>query len=243
MSRPLIGITTQRRDSDEGKKDVFGLMAAYVDSVRNNGGLPVMVPLGSSEPELRDLFERLDGFVFSGGGDIAPEAFGAAMHRTVYGIDEDRDRVEFTLIRWAVAEEKPFLGICRGTQVMNVALGGDLLVDIATDAPVALKHNYFPGYPRAHIAHPVSISEESRLAGILGLPIVQTNSLHHQSVKTPAPGLEVTARAPDGIIEALEVPGHPFGLGVQWHPEWLQHLPEMRNLFRALATSASSTAD
>ncbi len=94
MPRPLIGITTHRRDSDEGKKDLFALMAAYVDSVRNNGGLPVLVPLGLSEPELRDLFERLDGFVLSGGGDIDPDLLGTPMHATVYGIDGDRAHCE-----------------------------------------------------------------------------------------------------------------------------------------------------
>jgi len=239
MPRPLIGITTHRRDSDEGKKDLFALMAAYVDSVRNNGGLPVLLPLGLSEPELRDLFERLDGFVLSGGGDIDPDLLGAPMHETVYGIDGDRDRVEYALVRWAVREEKPFLGICRGAQVMNAALGGSLFIDIASEAAGAAKHNFFPGYPRSLIAHPVAVSEETRLAKILGSPFVQVNSLHHQAVKTPAPGLEVVARAPDGIIEGLEAPGHRFALGVQWHPEWLQDRPEMRGLFRALVKAAS----
>ena len=243
MARPLIGITTHRRDSGEGKNDVFGLMVAYVDSVRNNGGLPVMVPLGLNEEELRELFTRLDGFVFSGGGDMHPDHFGATLQATMYGIDEDRDRVEMALIRRAVKEGKPFLGICRGTQVMNVALGGDLYGDIAGESPQALKHNYFPGFPRAHIAHPVSVSEETMLANILGAPIVETNSLHHQAVKTPAPGLDIAARAPDGIIEALEAPGHRFALGVQWHPEWLQHRPEMRNLFAALVKAAEPSTD
>lgn len=238
MTRPLIGITTHRRDSDEGKRDVFGLMTTYADAVRHNGGLPVMVPLGLDESELADLFARLDGFVFSGGGDIKPERFGAAIHATMYGIDDDRDRVEFTLVRWAIKEEKPFLGICRGTQVMNVALGGTLFGDIASEAPGAQKHNYFPGYPRTHIAHPVSVSEDTLLARALGTPIVNTNSLHHQSVKEVAPGLEVVAQAPDGIIEAVELPGHPFALGVQWHPECLQHQPEMRQLFQALVHAA-----
>ncbi len=239
MPRPLIGITTHRRDSDEGQKDMFAIMAAYVDSVRNNGGVPVLLPLGLSEPELRDLFERLDGIVLSGGGDIDPELLNAPAHETVYGIDKDRDRVEYTLVRWAVKEEKPFLGICRGAQVMNAALGGSLVIDIAGEVETAAKHNYFPGYPRNKIVHPVAISEETHLANIMGRPIVQVNSLHHQAVKAAAPGLEVSARAPDGIIEGLEVPGHRFALGVQWHPEWLQDQPEMRGLFQALVKAAS----
>lgn len=237
--KPLIGITTHRRDSDEGQKDVFGLMVPYVESVRRNGGLPVMIPLGLDESELRELFGRIDGFVFSGGGDIDPALLGIEHHEKMYGCDSDRDRVELNLIRWAVKEEKPFLGICRGTQVMNVALGGTLYGDIASQSPRPLKHDYFPGYPRNHVAHPVSISEETTLARIIGAPIAEVNSLHHQAIKDAAPGVEVAARAPDGIVEAIEVPGHKFAVGVQWHPEWLQDRAEMRELFAELVRAAS----
>jgi putative glutamine amidotransferase len=240
MPRPLIGITTHRRDSDEGKQDVFGLMYYYVESVRRNGGLPVMIPLGLDDSELRQLFERLDGMVISGGGDIDPRFMGVEKHETMYGIDPDRDRIEFNLIHWAVKEEKPFLGICRGAQVFNVAMGGTLYGDIASDAPnPPLKHNWFPGYPRDKIAHPISVSEDSRLANVLGSPLVEVNSLHHQAVKEAAPGLEVAAQAPDGIIEAIELRAHKFALGVQWHPECLQDRPEMRGLFAELVKAAS----
>lgn len=239
MPRPLIGITTRRRNSDEGKNDQFALMTAYVESARKNGGAPVLVPLGLSDDELRDLFDRLDGLIFSGGGDIHPQAFGAQTHESMYGVDEDRDRVEFSLIRWAAKEDKPFLGICRGAQVMNVALGGTLYGDIASEAPEAIKHNYFPGYPRNKLVHLVAVGEGTRLANALGAPIAQVNSLHHQAIKTAAPSLETVARAPDGIIEAVEIPGHRFALGVQWHPEWLQDQLQMRNLFKALVKAAS----
>jgi putative glutamine amidotransferase len=238
MTRPLIGITTHRRNSDDGQRDVFGLTYYYVEAVRNNGGLPVLIPLGLNDGELRELFERFDGLLFSGGGDIDPALFGGAMNETIYGLDEDRDRVEFTLLRWAAKEEKPFLGICRGIQVMNVTLGGTLFTDIALEVEGSAKHNYFPGYPRNKIVHPVAVSEEARLARILGSPIVKTNSLHHQAIKTPAPGVEVVALAPDGVIEGIELPGHRFGLGVQWHPECLPDQPEMQNLFAALVEAA-----
>jgi putative glutamine amidotransferase len=235
VARPLIGITTHRRDSDEGKKDVFGLMYYYVESIRRNGGLPLMIPLGLDDSELHELFERLDGMVISGGGDIDPDSLGAKKHETIYGIDSDRDRVEFNLIRWAVNEAKPFLGICRGVQVFNVAMGGTLYGDIASEAPNnPLKHDWFPGYPRDRIAHPISVTEDTRLANVLGSPLVEVNSMHHQAVKEAAPGLEVAARAPDGIIEAVEIPEHKFALGVQWHPECLQDRPEMRGLFAEL---------
>ena len=237
---PLIGLTTQRRDSDEGKQDIFGLRAAYIDSVRNTGGLPVLIPLGLAEAELYALFERLDGLVIPGGGDMQPELCGAEPHETIYGIDPDRDRVEVSLIRWAVAEAKPFLGICRGAQVMNVALGGTLYGDIASHAPsTSLKHNWFPGYPYNLLAHPVAVAEATQLAGLMGSPIVEVNSLHHQAIHQVAPGVTVAAQAPDGLIEAIEVPQHKFALGVQWHPEWLQDRPEMRQLFAGLVKAAS----
>ena len=240
MPRPLIGVTVHRRNSDEGHQDVFGIMHHYSDSVRGAGGLPILIPLGLNDDELRDLYDRLDGLVLSGGGDVQPELCGAEPHESIYGIDPDRDRVELNLVKWAVAEEKPFLGICRGIQLMNVALGGTLYGDIASHAPgQPLKHNWYPGFPRDKIAHPVTVAENSRLAKILWAPIVEVNSLHHQSVHEPAPALEVSARAPDGIIEGVELPNHPFALGVQWHPECLQANPEMRALFTALVNSAS----
>lgn len=237
--RPLIGITVHRRDSDVGKQDLFGLMPQYVEAVRHNGGLPVMIPLGLDDDELQDLFNRLDGFVISGGGDMQPDLCGAELHPSIYGIDPDRDKIEINLVRWAVSQEKPFLGICRGAQVMNAALGGTLYGDIAAQAPNnPLKHNWFPGFPRNMLAHPIAIGEDTHLARIMGAPIMEVNSLHHQAIKEAAPTVEVAAHAPDGLIEAIEVPGHKFALGVQWHPEWLQDQPAMRALFVELVKAA-----
>jgi len=236
MKRPVIGLTSR---STNGPTRLTGVSRAYLAALEGAGAAPLIVPLGLGQASWRALFERLDGVLIPGGGDIGLQRLGVeGPLPSLKETSEERDVLEFTLVRWAVDEGRPILGICRGAQVMNVALGGDLYGDIASESPQALKHNYFPGFPRAHIAHPVSVSEETMLANILGAPIVETNSLHHQAVKTPAPGLEVVARAPDGIIEALEVPGHRFALGVQWHPEWLQHRPEMRNLFAALVKAA-----
>lgn len=139
--KPLIGITVQRRNSDVGNIDLLALMPQYVDSVRHNGGLPVRVPLGLADDDRRALFERLDGFILSGGGDMQPEPGGAEPHESIYGIDSDRDRIELNLIRWAVKDEKPFLGICRGAQVMNVVLGRSLYGDIAAHAPEGLPYS------------------------------------------------------------------------------------------------------
>ena len=238
MTAPLIGITTSRYDSGDGRHDVAGKAMSYSQSIQRAGGLPVMVPLGLAEETLRALFARLDGVLFTGGGDMDPARFGLEASPEMYDIDPDRDRMEVALAQWAAREDKPFLGICRGIQVMNVALGGSLHLDIASELAGCLKHDYYPGHPYDLLVHPISISEESLLARIVGTPIVDVNSMHHQAAKDAAPGLRVTARAPDGIIEALEVPNHPFGLGVQWHPERLPDSPQMQTLFRAFVDSA-----
>ena len=153
MPRPLIGLTTHRRDTDDGPRLVFGVMAAYVESVRRAGGVPVLIPLGLAEDELRDLHDRLDGLILTGGGDIVPAEYGLGPIDDLRDVDDDRDRVELALARWAAAEEKPLLGICRGAQAFNVALGGTLYRDIATEHPGGQKHDYYPGWPRAHRAH------------------------------------------------------------------------------------------
>jgi putative glutamine amidotransferase len=242
--RPLIGLTTLRRPADDGARapDVLGLRLAYVEAVRRAGGLPVLLPLGLAEDELRDLYDRLDGLLLPGGGDIHPAAYGLAPIPDLHQVDEDRDRVELALARWAAAEDKPLLGICRGIQTFNVALGGTLYRDIATEHPGRAKHDYFPGYPYDHPAHSVSIAEGSLLARALygpdGRPQVAVNSLHHQAARDVAPSLVPTAFAPDGVIEAVELPGHRFALGVQWHPEWLPDRAEMRSLFAAFVAAA-----
>lgn len=239
MARPLIGISTQRYDSDSRHtRDVCGKSFAYIQAVSRAGGLPVLIPLGLPDHVLRELFARLDGVLLSGGGDIHPDRFGGGSHPRVHEIDPDRDRTEIALAQWAGGEGKPFLGICRGAQVINVAFGGKLHLDIEAELPNALKHDYYPDYPYDHLAHPIAVAEDSLLARIVGTPIVQVNSMHHQSVRDAAPKLLVTARAPDGVIEALELPGHPFGLGVQWHPEQLPDHPEMQRLFRAFVASS-----
>ena len=240
MSRPLIGISSQRRDWRGAKREVYGQIMWYSEGVREQGGLPVMLPLGLADDELRELYERLDAIVLTGGGDIAPHFFGSTMTAQVQEVDEERDRIEINLARWAVAEEKPILAICRGVQVLNVSLGGSLIRDIETEVEGSLKHDYYPDYPRDHIAHDIKIDEECRLAQVLGTPIVGVNSLHHQALLDIAPELHVVAHAPDGVIEAAEVDGHPYALGVQWHPEWMLGTAEMPRLFAGLVQASQN---
>jgi putative glutamine amidotransferase len=238
MTPPLIGITTSHFTTTTPLL-ADGVNEAYIKAVQRAGGLPVLIPLVLTEVQLDDLASRLDGLLFTGGGDIDPARYDGLAHVAVYDIDQPRDDTEIYLVQRASRTGQPFLGICRGIQVINVALGGSLYSHIADQKADALKHDYYPGYPRGHHAHPVQVSADSRLAQILGTAQVEVNSLHHQGLENIAPSLKVTAYAPDQLVEAVELAGHPFGLGVQWHPEWLQEAPEMRALFSALVGAAA----
>jgi len=202
------------------------------------GATPVLIPLGVSDSALAELARRLDGVLFSGGGDVHPQRYGSMPHPKVTYVDEDRDRIELNLVQLAVAKDLPFLGICRGLQLINIALGGSLYEDILEQHPEAQKHDYFPGYPRNHLAHPVEIEGGSLIAQIVGLETAEVNSLHHQGIRRLASGLKATAIAPDGIIETVELSDFPFGLAVQWHPEWLSEHLAMRLLFEAFVQAA-----
>lgn len=236
--RPLIGLTTHRRSPGESMGDVFGLRITYVEAIRRAGGLPVLVPLGLDEDELRDVYGRLDGLLLSGGGDVRPEEYGMTPIADLRQIDGDRDRVELALARWAISEAKPLLGICRGAQTFTVALGGTLYRDLASEHPNHTKHDFYPGYPYDYPAHAIRVAEDTLLARTLGTPIIRVNSLHHQAAREIAPPLLPAAYSPDGVVEAVELPGHPFALGVQWHPEWLPDMPEMRGLFEKFVAAA-----
>ena len=202
------------------------------------GGVPVLIPSELDESDWMELYLRLDGILLSGGGDIAVERYNGLPHRRVDGVDEARDALEFGLLNSAIKEGKPFLGICRGSQVVNVGLGGTLYTHVEDQHPDALKHDYFPNFSRNRLSHPVRVDEGSRLAEIVGEPVLQVNSLHHQGIKDLAPRLKPIAYAPDGLIEAVELSDHPFGLAVQWHPEWLTDQQPTRNLFKAFVNSA-----
>jgi len=231
MPYPIIGLTTRR-----GKLDAH--FQAYLDAVTRAGGKPEPIPYGLTEQARRALFAHLDGILFTGGGDIAPGRFGGKPHSSIHNVDEERDRLEFTLLETAVREGLPFLGICRGCQVVNVGLGGTLYTDIESQMEGAIRHKYSSKTEREYLAHSVNIGAGSRLAGILGDVQLQVNSLHHQGAKDIPASLKAIAYAPDGLVEALELTGHPFGFAIQWHPECLNDQPASRRLFRAFVEAA-----
>lgn len=237
MSQPIIGITTYNGRTKEDLPAII-LLRVYVEAIMQAGGVPVLIPSELDESDWMELYLRLDGILLSGGGDIAVERYNGLPHPRVDGVDEARDALEFGLLNSAIKEGKPFLGICRGSQVVNVGLGGTLYTHVEDQHPDALKHDYFPNFSRNRLSHPVRVEEGSRLAEIVGEPVLQVNSLHHQGIKDLAPRLKPIAYAPDGLIEAVELSDHPFGLAVQWHPEWLTDQQPTRSLFKAFVNSA-----
>jgi putative glutamine amidotransferase len=237
MSSPLIGITTSRQLHQQGYP-LISIPEAYIQAVVQAGGIPVLIPLGIPDRQLQDMLAHLDGILFSGGGDIDPGRYGADPHPEVSFVDSDRDRVEIQLVLDAVHRGTPFLGICRGIQTVNVALGGTLFTHLPDQRPSGVHHPYIEGNSRGYLAHSVQVQPGTHLHRILGQSSVQVNSMHHQGIEHLAPGLLDTAHAPDGLVEAIELSDHRFGIAVQWHPEWLTGQATMRALFRAFVEAA-----
>lgn len=235
--KPLIGITTNQTTNPYGQPTIM-LMQSYVNAVIQAGGVPVLIPSLIAQDGWDAAYSRLDGILFSGGGDISLEFFPGEPHPRIDDEDPERDSIEKNMIQAAAADGKPFLGICRGCQMINVALGGTLFTHIPDQLSNALDHDY-PGNKRTVLVHEVKIEEGTRLAEIYGDPVIKVNSLHHQGLKEIASPLRVTGHAPDGLVEAVELPDHPFGLAVQWHPEWLTDQEATRNLFRKFIEASS----
>jgi putative glutamine amidotransferase len=191
-----------------------------------------------------DIVARVGGVMLVGGGDVNPALYGETPHPTYEKAEDGRDAFEIALAKAAVAADKPLLAICRGMQVLNVALGGTLVQDIPTEIVGALTHAI--SEPRFAIAHEVWVTKDSQLWTIMLDKVdgesLQVNSRHHQAVKKLAPGFEVSATAPDGVIEAMERPGGSFCVAVQWHPENFWRTGEFRPLFEHFIRAAGGSA-
>lgn len=241
MTKPLIGITTASLTKPNGSRYYTGY-APIVDAVEQAGGLPMLISSALSPDTVRALYERVDGILIPGGGDIHASYYGEVLHPKTIFIDQKRDDAEIAIARWAAEDERPLFAICRGHQVVNVALGGALMQDIPSMVTTDVKHDYTPDEgPRSRLAHDVNIDADSRLAAIMGKTTVTVNSLHHQSVVRVGTGLKVTAHARDGIIEGTERPGDVFYVSVQWHPEDITHIDEMSKLFGSFVDAAQAT--
>lgn len=241
--RPLIGVTMQSLQAVEGIPAAMPaswvMNRMYLDALEAAGAAPVMLPLFTDSPDaLRDMYERLDGLLLPGGVDIHPSSYGEAPRAGLRRTDPPRDAVELSLARWALADGMPVLGLCRGLQVINVARGGTLIQDIATERSGSGRHDFEPPeFSRDYLAHPIDVQQSSRLGDILGERNPLVNSMHHQAIGRLGEGLEITARAPDGVAEAVEGGGR-FTLGVQWHPESLTANAGARALFESFVAAS-----
>ncbi|PIR20358.1 MAG: gamma-glutamyl-gamma-aminobutyrate hydrolase [Deltaproteobacteria bacterium CG11_big_fil_rev_8_21_14_0_20_47_16] len=231
MKRPRIAITCGPN---------IDKLPPYLKALEAAGAEGVVFQVGSCTAE--EILSQVDGILLPGGGDIDPTLCATYHHPKVYGIDRDRDLLEKDIILLAHAQMKPLLGICRGEQVMAWAMGGEIYQDVDDEAPpknTAKGHKYFPNEDFSIIVHTVSIAPQSHLARILGTTEVDVNSIHHQCVASVKPPLSVVGTSPDGLIEAIEDPHHPWFIGVQWHPEWLDWRSPWKMLFEDFVKACS----
>jgi gamma-glutamyl-gamma-aminobutyrate hydrolase PuuD len=215
---PLVALTAST-DARHGRKAIF-LYTSYIAALEYAGLAAVLVTPEHSAASVRAILSAVDGLVLSGGEDVDPIHYGEEARVELDCVYPERDAMEFEALRCALERDIPVLGICRGQQVLNVALGGTLIQDIPTEVPGALGHSQDGGWDRR--AHDVFVEPDSLLCRITGSRKLHINSFHHQAVREPAPGLRVTARSEDGIIEAVESESYRWLLGVQWHPERLE---------------------
>lgn len=227
--KPLIGITCNfDLNGSSGVLTHFGLpgqefhMLAdeYIRSVEEAGGIPVMLPIYQEFAAAKEVIDRLDGILVSGGNDMDPTLYGEFVTKECGAIVPQRDEQDLKIVRYVLEESnKPLLGICRGIQVINVALGGSLYQDLGR---AGRNDHFVASSPMTHPVHTVNLEENTLLAQIIGDAILEVNSFHHQGINALGKNLIVSAvSSTDGVIEAIELPGERMIMGVQWHPEMM----------------------
>jgi putative glutamine amidotransferase len=220
----------------DGDTSRVRLAAAYVSALENAGLIPLIVPPLSSDGAAETIIDSVSGLVLTGGEDVDPALYGEKRHKKVRSVNAARDATEAALVNAARHRQTPVFAICRGIQILNVALGGTLVQDIPSQCDTTIAHD--EDSPRDSRAHDVSIEPGSLIARAVGTDHCTVNSFHHQSVKRVADGMRITARAPDGVIEGIESTDTDWWvMGVQWHPEEMTESPEPwdRGLFKAFA--------
>jgi putative glutamine amidotransferase len=239
--KPLIGITPDLdpgdRDPNKRGEPTYFLRARYIKAIEDLGGVPVILPLAKDWKVRRQILRGLQGLLLTGSGpDLPPKLYGERQKFEYQLVSRTRYEFELDMARLAADSKLPVLGICGGMQAINVAFGGSLIQHIPSQVSAALEHR-----GKRSFAHRVRILPKTLLHRIVKQPAIRVNSSHHQSVKQVAPTFVASAIAPDGVIEAIEAPSHPFLLGVQWHPEFLYgHDEVQRRLFRAFLRAASA---
>lgn len=237
--KPLIALTPYHNI----EKDEPYMRPAYLKALRAAKAVPAILPLEADPDELEQLTDAFDAFLFTGGPDIHPFYFGEETRCSCGNVSIKRDRLELALLKLAMKAKKPILGICRGIQLLNIGLGGDIYQDLLSqfpeEFPIAHAQPFYYDIP----SHTVAVTPGSLLAQIAGKDTIQVNSMHHQAVRRLAPGLIATGHAPHGLIECVEYPEYPtFFLGVQWHPEYLWEQDETAmEIFAAFIKAAQSS--
>ncbi|MBE6635376.1 MAG: gamma-glutamyl-gamma-aminobutyrate hydrolase family protein [Ruminococcaceae bacterium] len=212
--KPVIAILAELDD-----KLNSNLRNTYVKAIEKSGGVPILLPYVESRETIEELAGRVDGFLFSGGCDIDPIRYGEEKSPSCGRVDRNRDALEFKAFDLVMSTSKPILGICRGAQLINVALGGTLYQDIASEVERHVCHEQTE--PRDMPSHEVKLIPDTPLSSLMGAERIPANSFHHQAVKRIGEGLDVMATADDGIIEAFYMPSHVYLRAYQWHPERL----------------------
>ncbi|MDO4632694.1 MAG: gamma-glutamyl-gamma-aminobutyrate hydrolase family protein [Eubacteriales bacterium] len=226
--RPVIGVIPLYDD----EKDSYWMLPGYMKVLQLCNALPVMLPLSTDHSELDQLFAMCDGILLTGGHDVGPEVYGEAPKETCGVICKARDEMEIYLLRKAMNADLPVLGICRGIQLMNAALGGNLYQDLPTESESMIDHHMTAPYDRT--AHTVKVLPDTLLADMIGSGIHEVNSYHHQAVKNLSPLAEVMAVSKDGLAEAISVKEQKFMMGVQWHPEFsYESNPDSKKIVQA----------
>ena len=214
------------------EKQSLWMLPGYMEGILEAGGLPLMLPLTDDREVIRQMTDQCDGFLLTGGQDVTPSVYGAEQTALCGETSPQRDAMEQQLLALARAQDKPVLGICRGIQFLNAALGGTLWQDLPVDYPSEVNHHQTGAYEAP--IHTVRLLPGTPLADLLGKDVLPVNSYHHQAIHTLAPGLVAMATAPDGIVEAVYEPGKRFVWAVQWHPEFSWKVNEdSRKIFAA----------
>ncbi len=247
MKKPLIGICANYSSSDAaGLTTYLGVAGQewqlladdYIKAIERAGGVPIILPVTEELSTLEPIVQMLDGILFTGGSDIDPQCYGDLPRYGIGGIEPRRDSHEVALAKKVISELRiPVLGICRGSQVLNVAMGGTLYQDLRLERPDGMNHT-LTSAPKHYPTHTVAIKPNSRLHAIFQTETLAVNSLNHQAVKELGQGFEETMTAPDGVIEGIEMTGERFVVAVQWHPEMMiDRNPEYLVLFEAFVNS------
>lgn len=223
--RPIIGITPYM-EKDQSR---YMVTNANIKAIYEAGGIPVILPYLSENPELEQIADQIDGLYATGGDDIDPTLFGEEPHPNLGTIIPKRDQFEIALVEKMLEKSKPILGVCRGSQILNIAAGGDMYQDIYAQIDKdLLQHSQ--NAPREHGSHFVHVLKGSLLHQITGIEKFRVNSIHHQANRNVPASFQISGKASDDVIEAIESKGHPFVLGVQWHPEAMAEAGDQTSL-------------